>query len=64
MRVIALWLTLGSMAAVLLAAWGLLRFGLWWSPAASLSGFLLAYLIWNWRRLSAVLAYFAGNWPV
>ena len=54
----ALWLTLGSMAAVLLAAWGLLRFGLWWSPAASLSGFLLAYLIWNWRRLSAVLAYF------
>jgi len=54
----ALWLTLGSMAVVLLAAWGLLRFGLWWSPAASLSGFLLAYLIWNWRRLSAVLAYF------
>ncbi|NWA29560.1 CHASE2 domain-containing protein [Pseudomonas gingeri] len=54
----ALWLTLGGMAAVLLASWGLLRLGLWWSPAASLSGFLLAYLIWNWRRLSAVLAYF------
>ncbi|WP_248797920.1 CHASE2 domain-containing protein [Pseudomonas sp. MWU13-2105] len=54
----ALWLTLAGMAAVLLVAWGLLRFGLWWSPAASLSGFLLAYLIWNWRRLSAVLAYF------
>ncbi|NWD66568.1 CHASE2 domain-containing protein [Pseudomonas gingeri] len=54
----ALWLTLGGMVAVLLASWGLLRLGLWWSPAASLSGFLLAYLIWNWRRLSAVLAYF------
>ncbi|NWB31757.1 CHASE2 domain-containing protein [Pseudomonas gingeri] len=54
----ALWLTLACMVAVLAGAWGLLRFGLWWSPAASLSGFLLAYLIWNWRRLSAVLAYF------
>ena len=54
----ALWLTLGGMAAVLLVAWALLRLGLWWSPAASLSGLLLAYLIWNWRRLSAVLAYF------
>jgi len=54
----ALWLTLACMTAVLVAAWGLLRLGLWWSPAASLSGLLLAYLIWNWRRLSAVLAYF------
>ncbi|NWC11416.1 CHASE2 domain-containing protein [Pseudomonas agarici] len=54
----ALWLTLACMVTVLAGAWGLLRLGLWWSPAASLSGFLLAYLIWNWRRLSAVLAYF------
>ncbi|BBP74056.1 two-component sensor [Pseudomonas sp. Ost2] len=54
----ALWLTLAGMIALLAGAWGLLRLGLWWSPAASLSGFLLAYLIWSWRRLSAVLAYF------
>jgi signal transduction histidine kinase len=36
----------------------LLRLGWWWSPAASLLGMLLGYLIWNWRRLNAVLAYF------
>ncbi len=54
----ALWLTLGCMTVVLAMAWGLLRLGLWWSPAASVIGLLLAYLIWNWRRLSAVLTYF------
>ncbi|MCU1748179.1 CHASE2 domain-containing protein [Pseudomonas sp. 6D_7.1_Bac1] len=54
----ALWLTLGCMAVALLASALLLRAGWWWSPAASLLGMLLGYLIWNWRRLSVVLAYF------
>ncbi|WP_339529594.1 CHASE2 domain-containing protein [Pseudomonas mucidolens] len=54
----ALWLTLGSMTIALLGAWGLLRLGAWWSPAACLIGLLLGYLIWNWRRLSVILAYF------
>jgi CHASE2 domain-containing sensor protein/signal transduction histidine kinase len=54
----ALWLTLGCMSAALLGSWGLLRLGYWWSPAACLIGLLLAYLIWNWRRLSVILAYF------
>lgn len=54
----ALWLTLGAMAVALLGSSLLLRFGWWWSPAASLLGMLLGYLIWNWRRLNAVLAYF------
>ncbi|WP_248748323.1 CHASE2 domain-containing protein [Pseudomonas sp. MWU15-20650] len=54
----ALWLTLGCMSAALLSSWGLLYLGGWWSPAACLIGLLLAYLIWNWRRLSVILAYF------
>ncbi|MCE6977764.1 CHASE2 domain-containing protein [Pseudomonas frederiksbergensis] len=54
----ALWLTLGAMTAALLGSGVLLRLGWWWSPAASLMGILLGYLIWNWRRLNAVLAYF------
>lgn len=54
----ALWLTLGCMAFALLTSALLLRSGWWWSPAASVLGMLLAYLIWSWRRLSAVLAYF------
>ncbi|SEM63535.1 sensor domain CHASE2-containing protein [Pseudomonas sp. ok272] len=54
----ALWLTLGCMALALLSSALLLRGGWWWSPAASVLGMLLGYLIWNWRRLSAVLAYF------
>ncbi|EJM20749.1 putative transmembrane sensor domain protein [Pseudomonas sp. GM18] len=54
----ALWLTLGAMAVALLGSGLLLRLGWWWSPAASLLGMLLGYLIWNWRRLNAVLAYF------
>lgn len=54
----ALWLTLGAMTAALLVSSVLLRLGWWWSPAASLVGILLGYLIWNWRRLNAVLAYF------
>ncbi|WP_339547080.1 CHASE2 domain-containing protein [Pseudomonas sp. RA_35y_Pfl2_P32] len=54
----ALWLTLGGMASALLVSALLLRAGWWWSPMASLVGMLLGYLIWNWRRLSAVLAYF------
>ncbi|CAD5203089.1 CHASE2 domain-containing protein [Pseudomonas sp. FEN] len=54
----ALWLTLGCAGLVLFGAWGLLRLGLWWSPGAALIGVLLAWLLWNWRRLSALLAYF------
>ncbi|AZF02814.1 CHASE2 domain-containing protein [Pseudomonas sp. R5-89-07] len=54
----ALWMTLGGMAASLLASWALLSLGHWWSPAACLIGLLLSYLIWNWRRLSVILAYF------
>lgn len=54
----ALWLTLGCMGLALLGSALLLRAGGWWSPAASLLGMLLAYLIWNWRRLSVILAYF------
>lgn len=54
----ALWMTLGGMAASLLISWVLLSLGHWWSPAACLIGLLLSYLIWNWRRLSVILAYF------
>lgn len=54
----ALWLTLGAMTAALLGSGVLMRLGWWWSPAASLLGMMLGYLIWNWRRLNAVLAYF------
>ena len=54
----ALWMTLGCMAAALIGSWALLRLGHWWSPAACLIGLLLSYLIWNWRRLSVILAYF------
>ncbi|MGY2174089.1 CHASE2 domain-containing protein [Pseudomonas azotoformans] len=54
----ALWMTLGCMGVALLGSLALLRLGHWWSPAACLIGLLLSYLIWNWRRLSVILAYF------
>jgi len=54
----ALWMTLGCMFTALLGSFSLLRLGYWWSPAACLIGLLLSYLIWNWRRLSVILAYF------
>jgi CHASE2 domain-containing sensor protein/signal transduction histidine kinase len=54
----ALWMTLSCMAVALLVSLALLRLGHWWSPAACLIGLLLSYLIWNWRRLSVILAYF------
>ncbi|WP_285428429.1 CHASE2 and HATPase_c domain-containing protein [Pseudomonas sp. lyk4-R2A-8] len=54
----ALWMTLGCMFIALVGALTLLRMGHWWSPAACLIGLLLSYLIWNWRRLSVILAYF------
>ena len=54
----ALWMTLACMVTALLGSWALLRLGNWWSPAACLIGLLLSYLIWNWRRLSVILAYF------
>ncbi|AZF40205.1 Signal transduction histidine kinase [Pseudomonas sp. R1-43-08] len=54
----ALWMTLGCMAASVLMSWALLSLGHWWSPSACLIGLLLSYLIWNWRRLSVIFAYF------
>ncbi|BCQ58265.1 hypothetical protein PBOI14_00150 [Pseudomonas sp. Boi14] len=54
----ALWITLGCMGLGLAGSVLMLRLGYWWSPVASLLGMLLAYLIWNWRRLSVILAYF------
>ncbi|HGW8614004.1 CHASE2 domain-containing protein [Pseudomonas aeruginosa] len=54
----ALLLTLACAALALGLSWALLLNGWWWSPLASLVGLLLAYLIWSWRRLNAVLAYF------
>ncbi|MFU2930153.1 CHASE2 domain-containing protein [Pseudomonas paraeruginosa] len=54
----ALLLTLTCAALALGLSWVLLLNGWWWSPLASLVGLLLAYLIWSWRRLNAVLAYF------
>lgn len=54
----ALWMTLACMVSALFGSWALLRLGHWWSPAACLIGLLLSYLIWNWRRLSVILAYF------
>lgn len=54
----ALWITLGCMGLALVGSVLMLRVGVWWSPVASLLGMLLAYLIWNWRRLSVILAYF------
>jgi len=54
----ALWITLGGMCCALLISAVLAEMHWWWSPAASVLGMLLGYLIWNWRRLSVVLAYF------
>lgn len=54
----ALWITLGCMGLGLAGSVLMLRQGYWWSPVASLLGMFLAYLIWNWRRLSVILAYF------
>ncbi|MBG6471790.1 CHASE2 domain-containing protein [Pseudomonas aeruginosa] len=54
----ALLLTLACAALALGLSWALLLNGWWWSPLASLVGLLLADLIWSWRRLNAVLAYF------
>jgi signal transduction histidine kinase len=53
-----LWMTLGGMACALLVDFVLAELQPWWSPTPSVLGMLLAYLIWNWRRLSVVLTYF------
>ena len=55
---LALWLTLGGMAGVLLTSAGLAEMRRWWSPTPAVLGMLFGYLIWNWRRLSVVLTYF------
>lgn len=54
----ALPVTFSVMVLTLGASLLLLQFGWWWPPSASLLGVLLAYLLWNWRRSSAALAYF------
>ncbi|MCG6577303.1 sensor histidine kinase [Pseudomonas sp. AF32] len=55
---LALWTTVGGMSLALLISAVLGAEGEWWSPLASVLGMLFGYLIWNWRRLSVVLAYF------
>ncbi|BBP62466.1 MULTISPECIES: sensor histidine kinase [Pseudomonas] len=55
---LALWATVGGMSLALLISAVLAIRGWWWSPMASVLGILFGYLIWNWRRLSVVLAYF------
>jgi two-component system, OmpR family, phosphate regulon sensor histidine kinase PhoR len=55
---LALWSTLGGMSLALLLSAVLGARGWHWSPMASVLGMLFGYLIWNWRRLSVVLAYF------
>ncbi|UBM23398.1 CHASE2 domain-containing protein [Pseudomonas sp. p1(2021b)] len=54
----ALALALACAALALGGSWALLLNGWWWSPLATWVGLLLAYLVWSWRRLNAVLAYF------
>lgn len=53
----ALLSSFGVGALTLLACLLLLQAGWWWPPSASLLGVLLAYLLWNWRRLNAALGY-------
>lgn len=36
----------------------LLVIGYWWSPAPSIMGIVLSYVIWSWRRLAAIATYF------
>ncbi|MDT8908184.1 PAS domain-containing sensor histidine kinase [Pseudomonas fluorescens] len=55
---LALWTTVGGMGLALTLSAVLGAQGWWWSPLASVLGMLFGYLIWNWRRLSVVLAYF------
>jgi len=55
---LAIWVTLGGIASVLLTSAGLAQMRLWWSPTPAALGMLFGYLIWNWRRLSVVLTYF------
>ncbi|WP_260958351.1 sensor histidine kinase [Pseudomonas citri] len=55
---LALWTTVFGMCLALLISAVLGARGSGWSPMASVLGMLFGYLIWNWRRLSVVLAYF------
>lgn len=53
----ALVLTVALLFGLPLAAWlVMLATGRWWPPAAVLVTVLLAYPLWNWRRLEASLA--------
>ncbi|WP_284455972.1 CHASE2 and HATPase_c domain-containing protein [Alloalcanivorax xenomutans] len=46
-----------TMAACALA----LRLGIWWPPAASLTGLVLFYLLWQWRSQSVILRWFSSE---
>lgn len=49
---------LGMIIARLLLSLALLTLGWWSAPGASLAGILAAYILWNWRRLNALVMYF------
>lgn len=51
---VALLLSLGSIALLMLASWSLLQGHIWFAPGAALIGILLVYPLWGWRRLQAM----------
>ena len=54
----SLLLVVAAIGAVLVCTWGALALtGIWFAPAACLTGLLLAYPLWSWRRLEATLTY-------
>lgn len=51
-------ITLACVLAALLASYlALLSFNFWFSPVSAVACLLLAYPLWSWRRLEAVLRY-------
>ncbi len=51
---IALLLSLGMFAVLLLGSGFALGAGIWFPPGAALAGLFVAYPLWGWRRLQAV----------